>query len=64
MIKDRHFIDFISLMIVLGRYSKDYCDSTNSKIPATVAETNYFCSNFDPDAFREFCEAQLYPDSR
>ena len=60
MIKDRHFIDFISLMIVLGRYSKDYCDSTNSKIPATVAETNYFCSNFDSDAFRKFCEAHLH----
>ena len=48
-LQDRPFIDFISMVVTLGRFFG------NTDPPATAALTTYFCNSFDRDLFNRYC---------
>ena len=54
-LQDRHFIDFVSMVVTLGRFFGDMCANDNTDPPATAALTTYFCNSFDRDLFNRYC---------
>ena len=55
-INDPTFIDFMSVLVTLGRYFGDLCANSNMELPSTRAATDMFCASFNQAVFTEYCQ--------